>query len=92
MSKVYKNTVKRILADGTQKVYTYQQIRYRPVSAKTVLFNELKDNEQFKNIITDKNLNNVQMFDKIYDFTRNNDKFKVFTQKQIKNLIYRCRQ
>lgn len=92
MAKVYKNTVKRTLADGTVKIYTYQQTRYRPISDKTVLFNELKDNEQFKTIISDKSLNNVQTFDKIYEFTRNNDKFKVFTQKQIKNLIYRCRQ
>lgn len=92
MARVYTIKTKRILADGTEKFYTYQQTKYRPISDKTVLFNELKDNEQFKTIISNKNLKKIEMFNQLYEYTSNNEHFKTLTKQQIKSLVYRSCQ
>lgn len=89
MAKVYTIKTKRILADGTEKIYTYQQTKYRPLSEKKILLNELKEVEQFKTIIKNKDLKKIEKFNKLHEYTSNNEKFKQLTKQQIKSLVYR---
>lgn len=88
-TKIYTVNSKRVLADGSIKIYTYQQVKIRPVNEKKILFNELKNNDEFNNIIKNKDLTKMDKFYKIYEFTSNNNRFRDLTKSQIKNLIYR---
>lgn len=92
MARVYTIKTKRILSDGTEKFYTYQQTKYRPLSEKKILLSELKENEQFKEIIANKSLKKIEMFNKLYEITSKNERFKPLTKQQIKSLVYRSCQ